>query len=65
MESFRSADWWQIKYTEGKSNLPQPNRKKGKMDAGHSLDSEKSKTFPSVILSNFLDLREEIDELKI
>lgn len=35
------------------------------MDAGYSLDSEKSKSFSPLVLSNLLDLREEMDELKI
>lgn len=43
----------------------QPNRKKGKMDVGYILDSEMSKSFPPVVLSNLLDLRKEMDELKI
>lgn len=41
-----------------------PTRRE-KMIAGYSLDCEKSKRVSSLVLSNLLDLREEMDELKI
>ena len=44
-EEFQGKDRWYNNYADGKSILPQLNRKKGKMDVGGILYSEKSKSF--------------------
>lgn len=55
-EEFQGKDRWYNNYADGKSILPQLNRKKGKMDVGGILYS-RSPRFPPVVLSNLLGLR--------